>query len=290
MVIKEEYFAPGHKACAGCAVPILVRWVLKFAGKNTIVVNSTGCLEVFSTQYPHTSWKVPWLHTAFENSAATASGVETVLRKKGDDKTNVIVFAGDGATSDIGLQALSGMVERGHNIMYIMYDNEAYMNTGIQRSSATPWGSWTTTSEVGSKNKIGKMEMKKPMAEIMASHNIPYVATVNIAYFNDFKMKIEKALSIKGPKFIHALSSCTTGWKHDPGKTIEIMRLATTTGIFPLYEVEKGNMKITYKPETMVPVTEYLKTQGRFRHLINNKEAIDKIQSQVDSWWKKKAQ
>ncbi len=285
----EEFFAPGHGMCAGCAAPIIVKWVLKIAGPNTIVVNATGCLEVATTAYPRTSWRVPWLHVAFENAAAAASGVEAAARAKGE-KLNIIAFGGDGGTVDIGLQALSGMVERGHNILYVLYDNEAYMNTGIQRSGATPWGAWTTTSKVGEANPIGKLRPKKPVARIIAAHDAAYVATANPAIFQDFKKKVEKALNTDGPKFLHVLSSCTTGWRHDPSKTIEILRLAADTGLFPLYEIENGdieNMRITYKPKQFKPVEEYLKMQGRFRHLFKHPEYIEKLQNDVNAWWEK---
>lgn len=286
-----EFFAPGHRACAGCAAPIIVKWVLKLAGPNTIVVNATGCLEVFSTPYPHTSWKLPWIHVAFENASATASGIDAALKAIGKrEGTNIIVFGGDGGTSDIGIQSLSGMVERGHDILYILYDNEAYMNTGIQRSSSTPFGAWTTTTQVGPSKPVGKEEFKKPIADIMAAHKIPYVATANPAFLPDFKAKIQKALGIRGPKFIHTISSCTTGWRHDPSKTIEIMRLATETGIFPLWEIENGDIehrRITYMPKQRKPVEEYLKPQGRFRHLFSEPEKIMQIQKMVDEWWAK---
>ncbi|MGC8585572.1 MAG: pyruvate synthase subunit PorB [Thermoplasmata archaeon] len=288
---NQEFFAPGHRACAGCAAPIIVKWVLKIAGPNTIIVNATGCLEVFSTPYPHSSWRLPWIHVAFENASAVASGIDAALKAQGKrEGTNIIIFGGDGGTSDIGLQSLSGMAERGHDILYVMYDNEAYMNTGIQRSSSTPFGAWTTTSQVGPYNIMGKNEFKKPIAEIMAAHKIPYVATANPAFLPDMKMKIEKALKIKGPKFIHAISSCTTGWRHDPSKTVEIMRLATETGIFPLWEIENGDflkMKLTYVPKQRKPVEEYFKPQGRFRHLFQNPEKIKEIQKMVDEWWAK---
>ena len=286
---KEEFFAPGHGMCAGCAAPIIVRWVLKLAGPNTIVVNATGCLEVATTAYPRTSWRVPWMHVAFENAAAAASGIEAAAKVKGE-KLNIIAFGGDGGTADIGFQALSGMVERGHNVLYVLYDNEAYMNTGIQRSGATPWGAWTTTSKVGNANPIGKLEPKKPLARIIAAHNAKYVATANPAFFQDFKKKVQKALSYEGPKFLHVISSCTTGWRHDPSKTIEIMKLATDTGLFPLWEVIDGdleNMRITYKPKKFKPIEEYLKPQGRFRHLLKNPEYVKKIQEQIDAWWAK---
>jgi len=281
-----ELFAPGHRMCAGCAAPIIVRWILKLAGPNTIVTNATGCLEVATTPYPHTAWKVPWIHVAFENAAAVAAGIDAAIKAMGKENVNIIAFGGDGGTVDIGFQALSGMIERGHNVLYVLYDNEAYMNTGIQRSGATPYGAWTTTSQVGPAIPVGKRESKKPIAQIVAAHNPSYVATANPAFFNDFKKKVEKALSKKGPKFLHVISACCTGWRFDPSKSIEILRLATETGFFPLWEWEGGpwtNIKITYKPKQRKPVREYLKMQGRFRHLTD--EEIEKIQRMVDEWW-----
>ncbi|MCD6512887.1 MAG: pyruvate ferredoxin oxidoreductase [Thermoplasmata archaeon] len=283
--MKDEWlFAPGHGMCAGCVVPALVKHILAIAGKNTFVVNSTGCLEVATTEYPRTSWKVPWVHVAFENSAAVASGIEAAMKKFGEEG-NIICFAGDGGTADIGMQALSGMVERGHDVLYVMYDNEAYMNTGIQRSGATPYGAWTTTSEVGKANPIGNLRPKKPVADIIAAHKAAYVATVNLAFFQDFKKKVEKAMKVKGPRFLHAIVTCPTGWRADPSKGIEIMRLATETGIFPLWENENGGKKrITYRPKKFKPVKEYFKLQSRFRHLSD--DIIEKIQEDVDRWWK----
>lgn len=282
-----ELFAPGHRMCVGCTAPIIVRWVLKYAGPKTIVVTSTGCLEVSTTPYPQTAWRVPWIHVAFENAAAVASGIEAALKALGRDDVNVIVFSGDGGTVDIGFQALSGMLERRHNVLYVLYDNEAYMNTGIQRSGATPYGAWTTTSQHGSKIPVGKTEDKKPIAMIVAAHNPTYVATANPAIFSDFINKVKKALSLKGPRFLHVISSCCTGWRFEPSKAIKIMRLATETGLFPLWEWEGGpwnNIKITYVPKERKPVAEYLKLQGRFKHLSD--EDIDRIQKMVDEWWK----
>lgn len=283
-----ELIAPGHRACAGCLEPAIVRWVLKIAGPNTIAVSATGCLEVVTSLYPETAWRIPWIHVAFENAAAVASGIEAALKAlKRKDDTNIIVFAGDGGTIDIGFQALSGMVERGHDVMYVMLDNEAYMNTGVQRSSSTPRGAWTTTTPTGTKS-LGKLGEKKPISRIIAAHNSPYVATASISYIDDFKAKIEKALTTKGPTFIEAFSACPTGWGLDPSKSIEITRLAVETGIFILWEVENGDLKnihVTYKPIPRKPVIEYLKAQRRFRHLISNQKFIDSIQYSIDKKW-----
>ena len=282
---NEWLFAPGHGLCAGCAIPIIVKNILSISGKNTIVVNATGCLEVATTEYPRTAWRIPWVHVAFENIAAVASGIEAAIKAKGE-KANIICFGGDGGTADIGMQALSGMVERGHNVLYVMYDNEAYMNTGIQRSGATPYGAWTTTSQVGKANPIGNLRPKKPVANIIVAHNAKYVATANIAFIRDFNKKVKKALEYEGPKFLHAISGCPTGWRADPSKTIEILKLATETGLFPLWESEDGKeIKITYKPK-FLPVEEYLKMQGRFRHLLKNPEYIEKIKKSIRNWWK----
>lgn len=283
--MKEWLFSPGHGLCAGCGVPIIVKNILAEAGKNTIVVNSTGCLEVATTEYPRTAWDVPWVHVAFENAAAVASGIEAAMKAMGK-KANIICFGGDGGTADIGLQALSGMVERGHNVLYVMYDNEAYMNTGIQRSGATPYGAWTTTSEVGKANPIGNARPKKPVANIIAAHRAKYVATANIAFFQDFKKKVRKALSFDGPRFLHTISTCPTGWRADPSKTIEIIRLATETGLFPLWECEDGKeIKITYKPKEFKPIEEYLKMQGRFKHLLKHPEYLEKLKKDIETWW-----
>ncbi|RLF38212.1 MAG: pyruvate synthase subunit beta [Thermoplasmata archaeon] len=286
--------ASGHRACAGCGAAIAVRQVLEAAGPNTICVNATGCLEVTTTPYPQTAWRVPWIHVAFENAAAVASGIEAAykaLRAKGaipkDKKPNVIAFAGDGGTFDIGLQALSGMLERGHNVLYVCYDNEAYMNTGIQRSSSTPFGAATTTSPAG-KVIPGEMRKKKPIALIAAAHDIPYVATASIAFPADLKRKVKKALEVEGPSFLHILAPCPTGWRFGTEKTVEIARLAVETGVFVLYEITNENPLrpiVTKKIKDRKPVEEYLKLQGRFRHLfkpVKRQDIIDKIQEEVD--------
>ncbi len=283
---RDEYLAYGHRGCAGCGASIVVRQALKAIGKDVIVANATGCLEVMTTPYPETSWKVPWIHLGFENAASVASGVEaavkTLKRKRNkyqNKDVKIVAFGGDGGTADIGFQALSGAMERGHNITYIMYDNEAYMNTGIQRSSATPLYASTTTSPAGSVIK-GENRPKKDMAMIMAAHGVPYVATASISFPEDLMNKVKKATEIEGPSFLHVLQPCTTGWKYDPKHTIKIGRLAVDSGIFPLYEIENGEFRITYRPPKKVPVKEYLKLQKRYRHL--TEEQIEEIQKYVD--------
>ena len=277
---KEELLAPGHRGCAGCGATLGVRLALKVLGKNTIAVSATGCLEVITTPYPETAWEIPWIHVAFENAAAVASGIERALKAKGKKDINVVAFAGDGGTADIGMQALSGAMERGHNIIYICYDNEAYMNTGIQRSGATPYGASTTTSPPGKKS-FGEDRPKKNMPFIMAAHGVPYVATASISYPEDFMKKVKKAKETEGPAYIHLHQPCTTGWGFDPSKTIEIGRLAVETGAWLLYEIEEGEFRITYRPIQRKPVTEYLDAQRRFKHLTEQEKA--KIQEYIDN-------
>ena len=281
-VPREEYMLQGHVACQGCGATIAMRYVLKALGPKTIVSIPACCWAVIPGVWPQHNLKVPLLYTAFEVTGAALSGMEAALEAKGlDDEITVVGFAGDGGTADIGLQALSGMAERGTNALYIMYDNEAYMNTGIQRSGSTPYGAWTTTTPVG-KKKEWKLEPKKSVAEIMVAHRIPYVATATIAYPEDLVAKVKKAKSIKGPKFIQIFSSCPTGWKHPPELSVEISRKAVESRMFSLYEVENGRYRITVKPKK-IPVEEYLKLQGRFRYL--DEEAIKKIQEHVDREW-----
>jgi len=277
---EEEFLAPGHRGCAGCGATVGVRLALKVLGKNTVAVSSTGCLEVITTPYPETSWEIPWIHVAFENAAAVASGVERALRARGRGDVNVVAFAGDGGTADIGMQALSGAMERGHNIIYICYDNEAYMNTGIQRSASTPYGASTTTSPHG-KESFGEDRPKKNMPLIMAAHGVPYVATASISYPEDFMEKVRKARDTEGPAYIHLHQPCTTGWGFDPSKTVELGRLAVETGSWILYEIEDGDFRVTYRPVQRKPVEEYLNAQKRFRHLTEEQKA--KIQEYVDS-------
>jgi pyruvate ferredoxin oxidoreductase beta subunit len=279
---EEEYFAQGHRACAGCGQAIAVRLVLKAAGKNTIVANATGCLEVFSTPYPETAWKVPWIHVAFENVAAVASGISEALKAKGENH-NVLALAGDGGTFDIGLQALSGAAERGHKFTYICFDNGAYMNTGIQRSGATPKYASTTTSPAG-KQVHGKQQDKKDMPFIMAAHGA-YVATATIANYMDLTNKVKKALARDGPSYIQVDHTCPTGWKTPTNQTIEIVKKAYETRLYPLYEIENGVLTNLRKPSKIMPVEECLKLQGRFKHL--TPEEIADIQKKVDENWER---
>lgn len=286
---KKELFSGGHRLCPGCAASIIVRQVLLAAENPVVVANATGCLEVGTTIYPFTAWKIPWIHNAFENAASTLSGVEAayrVLKKKGKikEKVKFIAFGGDGGTYDIGIQALSGVMERGHDLLYICYDNEAYMNTGIQRSSATPRGANTTTSPVGKAIPIGKERERKDLVEIMVAHNSPYVAQASPAYYNDLMKKVQKALSIEGPTFINIISPCPRGWRYETSQTIQIAKLAVTSGFWPLYEVENGKYKITYRPRKRVPLIEWFKSQGRFKHLLKeeNKEIVEELQRRVD--------
>ncbi|MDH5438593.1 MAG: thiamine pyrophosphate-dependent enzyme [Candidatus Bathyarchaeota archaeon] len=297
---KPELLMPGHRACAGCGPAVVYRQILKATRGPIIATNATGCMEVVTTIYPYTAWRIPWIHTAFENVAANAAGIETalkVMKRKGHlkhDHIDVIAFAGDGGTYDIGLQALSGAVERGHDFLYVLYDNEAYMNTGIQRSGGTPHCASTTTSPAG-RVIPGKPEYKKPIADIMVAHGIPYVAAASPAYWRDLITKARKGLEVKGPAFLHALAPCPRGWRYDTSKTIEIARLAVETCVFPLWEAVDGEHSlsapskvIALKPERKKPVREYLKNQGRFRHLFTPEfeHIIDEIEHIVDRRWK----
>ena len=255
-------------------------------GKDCIIVTPTGCLEVSTSFFPETAWRVPWIHVAFENAGAVASGVEAALKilsRKNvipkNRKIHVIVLAGDGGTTDIGLQALSGMLERGHDVVYICQDNEAYMNTGIQRSGSTPLYAWTTTSPTGKVLK-GKIQPKKDMTLIVAAHKIPYVATACPSYPLDLLNKVKKAIDVEGPAYIHTLCPCPTGWRFNPDRTVEIGQLAIQTGMWILYEIYNGKPTVTVRVPKRKPVREYLKLQGRFRHL--TEEDIAKIQHQVD--------
>jgi len=290
LITKKEIFAPGHRACIGCAEALAVRLACKAMGQNVIVTNATGCVEIISSQLPYTSWRVPWMHTLFENTAAVASGIEAGLKamvRKGrstESDVKVVAMAGDGGTSDIGLQALSGALERGHDFLYICFDNEAYMNTGIQRSSATPYGASTTTSPAG-KVSIGQFTWKKNMPAIVAAHDIPYVATACPSYPFDLMEKVRKGLDTPGPAYVHILSVCPTGWRSLPDLSVRIGRLAVETGIFPMYEVENGQYRLSFDFPKLRPVTDYLKLQGRFRHL--SPADVNKIQTRVTEEYEK---
>ena len=290
LVTKKENFAPGHRACIGCGEALAVRLACKALGQNVIIVTATGCIEIISSQVPYTSWRVPWIHTLFENTAAVASGIESglkILMKKGriaPQEISIVAMAGDGATSDIGLQALSGALERGHNLLYICFDNEAYMNTGVQRSSATPFGASTTTSPTG-KMSIGQVTWKKNMPAIAAAHDIPYVATACPSYPFDLMAKVAKGAATPGPAYIHILSPCPTGWRFPTDLAIRIGRLAVEAGVFPLYEVVNNTYRLSLDLPTLRPVADYMKLQGRFRHL--SEDMINKIQQRVNTEYNK---
>lgn len=286
-----EVLAPGHRMCAGCGAPVVVRQILRGAKAPVVVANATGCLEVSTTIYPYTSWNSPFIHTAFENAAASLSGVEAAynsLKRQGKitEDMKFVAFGGDGGTYDIGLQSLSGAMERGHNMVYVCYDNGAYMNTGIQRSSATPKGADTTTTPVG-KVQPGKTDRRKDLTKIMIAHGIPYVAQVAPSHWNDLYQKSEKAFAVEGPAFINALAPCPRGWRYESKDTIEMCRLAVDTCFWPLYEAVDGKITVTYKPRNKKPVTEFLKAQGRFRHLFRpeNEYILEEIQAEVDRQW-----
>ncbi|NQT90182.1 MAG: pyruvate ferredoxin oxidoreductase [Candidatus Omnitrophica bacterium] len=288
-----ERLGPGHRLCSGCGASIAVRQVLMGAGAASVVVGAaTGCLEVATTIYPFTAWNVPFIHNAFENVAATISGTETAyraLKKKGKIKKDIkfVAFGGDGGTYDIGLQSLSGALERGHNFVYVCYDNGAYMNTGIQRSGATPLGASTTTAPAG-KESFGKSQFQKDLTAIVAAHNIPYVAQGSISNWNDLVTKSQKAFDTEGPAFLNVLALCHRGWRYPQENAITIAKLATDTCYWPLYEIINGKeLKVTFKPKEKKPIIEWIKTQGRFKHLLKpeNAETVKRIQEHVDSEW-----
>jgi pyruvate ferredoxin oxidoreductase beta subunit len=288
-----ERLGPGHRLCAGCGASIVARQVLMGAGTSDVVAGSaTGCLEVATTIYPYTAWNIPFIHNAFENSAATMSGVETAyraLKKQGKIKKDIkfVAFGGDGGTYDIGLQSLSGALERGHNFVYVCYDNGAYMNTGIQRSGATPTGASTTTAPAG-KASSGKPQIRKDLTAIVAAHRIPYVAQCSISNWNDLVTKSQKAFAAEGPAFLNVLALCHRGWRYPQENGVAIAKMAVETCFWPLYEIENGKKyKINYKPKEKKPITEWLKSQGRFKHLFKpgNEEILKSIQEDVDAEW-----
>jgi len=277
---ERELMLSGHLACPGCGGALAMRLALKALGEKTIVVVPACCWSIISGAFPYSSLRTPLMHTAFETGGSAASGIKAGLEMMGDTETTVMTWAGDGGTFDIGLQSLSGAVERNEDFIYACYDNEAYMNTGIQRSSATPWRAWTTTTPV----RHPKDRPKKDIVAIMAAHRIPYAATATVAYPEDLIRKFKKAQSIRGSKFIHILSPCPPGWKSEPARSIKLSRLAVQSKVFPLYEVERGEeYHINVWPKEHVPVREYLRLQGRFRHL--TEEDIEVIQRNVDQGW-----
>jgi len=290
---KEVLLSSGHRMCSGCGAPIVVKMVLLASEYPVIACSSTGCLEVSTCISDYTAWKIPWIHSAFENAAATLSGVETMyraLKKKGKiaDEIKFINFCGDGGTYDIGFQSLSGAMERGHDMLYICYDNGAYMNTGIQRSSATPLGADTTTCPAGSVIP-GKLQQRKDLTKIMADHGIPYVAQASISSWSDLMKKVRKALDTKGPKFMNILAPCNRGWRSRNDDAVMLSRLAVDTCYWPLYEIENGDIRITVKPKEKKPLNEFLKTQGRFKHLFDpeNEWLLKKAQEDVDRNWER---
>ena len=296
---KDVGLTQGHRMCPGCGAPITVKLALmtaKAMGYEPIVAFATGCMEVSSTIYPYSAWSIPYIHNAFENVSATISGVETAyraLKKRGKISPNkkyaFFAFGGDGGTYDIGLQSLSGAIERGHKFVYILYDNEGYMNTGNQRSGSTPPGAETTTAPVG-KEIPGKVQLKKNIVEIIAAHEDVYAATVVVGEPMDFMSKVEKALQFDGPSFIASLSPCVRFWRIPENKTIEITKLAVQTKYWPLYEVERGVYRITRKPSKFRPVIDFVKAQQRFRLLLKRPDAdaiVQRIQDYVDKRWER---
>ena len=295
-----ERLVGGHRLCPGCGASVTVRQIMMAAGPDVqvVVAGATGCLEVSTTIFPYTSWDTPYIHIAFENAAAAISGVEAaykgMLRKGKIDpnkRLKFVAFGGDGGTYDIGLQSLSGAMERGHDILYVCYDNGAYMNTGIQRSSATPTGAWATTAEVGSA-QAGKQQRRKDLTAIMADHHIPYVAQASVGYWQDLTKKAEKAFAVDGPAFLNVMAPCPRGWRSDDSQTGVHSRLAVDTGFWPSYEVENGKWNLTMPPRVKVdglkPIGEFMKPQGRFKHLFKpgNEALLASIQEQVYSSYK----
>lgn len=296
MMNKPERLSPGHRMCAGCGATIAVRAVLRGLHENdrAVIGNATGCLEVSSFMYPYTSWEDSYIHNAFENAGATLSGVETAykaLKKRGklpeNENFKFITFGGDGGTYDIGFQSLSGAMERGHDMVYVCYDNGAYMNTGIQRSSATPMYADTTTTPVGSQSN-GKMQGRKDLASIIVEHNVPYVAQTTFTQnFVDIHKKSEKAIYTEGAAFLNVMAPCPRGWRYEAAEIMDICKMAVETCYWPLYEVDHGNWILNYEPKKKRPIEEFLRLQGRFKHLFKsgNEHLIGEFQAEVDRRW-----
>lgn len=289
---KPERLTGGHRMCAGCGAPVVVRAVLRALKEEdkAVITSATGCLEVSTFTYPYTAWEDSFYHAAFENAGANAAGIEAAyrnLKKTGkiDDTYKFIAFGGDGGTYDIGLQSLSGAMERGHDMVYVCYDNGAYMNTGIQRSSATPRYADTTTSPAG-KVVNGKQQGRKELTKVMAAHNLPYIAqSAPFGNFKDLHEKAEKAIYTEGACFLNVLSPCPRGWRYDTPKMMDLCKIAVETCFWPLYEIENGVYKITYMPKEKRPITDWIEAQGRFKHILKNEEAIKVIQADVDAQW-----
>ncbi len=290
---KTEKYTSGHRACAGCGCSVEVSQVIKAVENDLVVGFATGCMEVVTTIFPYTAWNTPYIHSAFENAAATVSGVEAAyqsLKKQGkidkNRKINFVAFGGDGGTYDIGLQSLSGAMERNHDMLYVCYDNEAYMNTGIQRSSSTPLGAATSTAPAGEVIP-GKQQNRKNLTDIIAAHHIPYVAQASPHNWMDLMRKVRRGLELEGAAFINVLGTCFRGWRFPMERSIDMCRLATETCFWPLFEVEYDRWKLNYQPKEKLPITEWIKDQGRFKHLFNdkNKHIIDALQENVDRNW-----
>jgi len=291
LATKESRLASGHGMCSGCAAPVVVRQVLSVVDSHHVVSGATGCLEVSTTRYPYTSWQGSYIHTNFENAAATLSGVETAfraLRKRGKlhDRVKFIAFGGDGGTYDIGLQSLSGAMERGHDMLYVCYDNGAYMNTGFQRSSATPHAAWTSTSPVGAA-QTGKVGHSKNLTEIMVAHRLPYVAQASPHDPQDLIRKAAKAIGTEGPTFLNVLSPCPRGWRSEGFESIDLARLATECSYWPLFEVVDGRYRLTYRPRRKQPLGAWLERQGRFAHLAvpGNEHLLEELEQWVNAEW-----
>jgi pyruvate/2-oxoacid:ferredoxin oxidoreductase beta subunit len=276
----DEIVAPGHVGCGGCGATLSMRLALKALGRQTILVVPACCWSVIDGPAPYSACGVPLMHTPFASAAAAASGVRAALDTKGDTDTVVCAWAGDGGTFDIGIQALSAAAERNEDIIYVCYDNEAYMNTGVQRSSATPFGAWTTTTPA----KRPKQQQKKDILKILAAHGIPYAATATVAYPDDFLMKFEKARQVRGTRFLHLLSPCPPGWKIPSERAIEYARLAVATHVFPLVEIVDGRTTVTVNPPAE-PLEKYLEGQGRFRQLAADAERVEVVARAIDARW-----
>jgi len=274
----ESLFVSGHRACHGCGLALAVRHILEATGDNIIVVTPTGCLETFSSPYGYSPWRVPWIHHVFENAPAVASGVAAALRAQQREETRVVAIGGDGATFDIGFGALSGMLERGDDVLYICADNGAYMNTGGQRSGATPTCAATTTHPAG-RQSLGKTEKKKDLPEIVAAHGIPYVATASVAYLGDLKKKVKKAMALHGPRYIQIDTPCPSAWSFPSHLTLEIGRLGVNCGLVPLFEIDNGRITKVHKLKNKLPVTDYLKGQKRYRHLFDNQSGEKQLRN-----------
>ena len=295
LALREEErprFTGGHSLCAGCGIPTIVRTVFDSIPGPVVAVSATGCLEVATTRYPFTAWGVPWLHVAFENAAAVASGVEAAYRalaqrgRLSGERVTIVVFAGDGGTYDIGLQALSGALERGHRFLHVCYDNEAYMNTGIQRSGATPFAASTTTSPVGSVGR-GKAEVRKDLTAIVVAHHIPYAAQASTSHWQDLSVKVERAVAQEGPSFLNILSTCPPGWGHEARDGARVARLAVESRYWPLFEVVDGHYRLTHYPQHPMALVEWLEMQKRFSHLrgIASVDLESELEREIVAQW-----